>query len=158
MGRARPRKIEGLIPHRPPMLVVDELCSVSAEAAESRTVFDESCLFLDADGFLEEAVLFEMMAQTFAALACLTQVGAEGGPALDHPVGQAAPAPGAGFLVGLKKVSLAARARLGTPVVVRVSIFSRVEDFSVVDGEAWQDGRQLAAGQLTIYVPQGGRA
>ncbi|MDR1044421.1 MAG: 3-hydroxyacyl-ACP dehydratase [Candidatus Adiutrix sp.] len=144
MGHARPEKVQGLIPHRPPMLVLDELLSVTGEAAESRTVFDEGCLFLSADGQVEEAVLFEMMAQTFAALACC-QRGAE-------------TAGSAGFLVGLKRVALRGRARLGFPVTVKVRIFSQVEDFSVVDGEAFQDGELLAAGQLTIYVPREGRA
>ena len=143
MPDAWPKKIEGLIPHRPPMLVVDELISATGESAESSMVFDENCLFLNAGGQVEEAVLFEMMAQTFAALACLGRGPEE--------------APSAGFLVGLKWMTLYGPARVGSPVNVNVRIFSRVDDYSVVEGQAFQDGKLLAAGRLTVYVPQGGR-
>ncbi|MDR2945540.1 MAG: hypothetical protein LBV79_02170 [Candidatus Adiutrix sp.] len=134
-----PMNIEGLIPHRPPMLLVDRLVELSADEAVSETVFGPGSLVVREDGRVEEAALFEMMAQTFAAFAA---------------AGREGPGPAAGFLVGLKRLTVHSPARIGSPVLVRVKIISRVEDFSVVEGEARQGGQLLAAGQITVFVPE----
>ncbi len=134
-----PLKIEGLIPHRPPMLTVDELVQLEGEEAVSRTVFGPDSIFVNDRNELEEAVLFEMMAQTFAAAAALNKTG----PRLES-----------GFLVGLKKMVLLGPGRPGSPITVKIRVAGRVEAFSIVEGEARQDEELLASGQLTIYVPE----
>lgn len=131
-------KIEGLIPHRSPMLVVDSLIRLSGGEAVSETVFSPDSIFLKADGRLEEAVLFEMMAQTFAAAMAVERGG---------------PSPSAGYLVGIKRLKINGPALAGEPVRVAVKIINRVEDFSVIEGEVHQGGQPLAAGQITVFVP-----
>ena len=124
------------------MLAVGELLSLTADEAVSRTVIRPDSIFLDSRGRVEEAVLFEMAAQTFAALA----VGrSEAGPE--------AASNEAGFLVAVKKMSFYGRPEPGTPIEVTARVMSRVDDFSVVSGQAFQAGRLLAEGQLTVFVP-----
>jgi len=131
----RPLKIEGLIPHRRPMLAVDELISRSEDEAVSRTVIGPDSFFLDARGRVEEALLFEMAAQTFAALAA-------------DRSGQAP-----GFLVAVKKMKFFGRPEVGAAVEITARVLSRVDDFTVLSGRAVQAGRLLAEGQVTVFVP-----
>ena len=134
--------IEGLIPHRRPMLAVDELIGLTEDEAVSRTVIRPDSIFLDSRGRVEEAVLFEMAAQTFAALAA----------------GRQKDGPEAGFLVAVKKMDLSGRPEVGTAIEVSAKVLSRVDDFAVIAGRAVQAGRLLAEGQLTIFVPGSGSA
>ena len=137
-----PININGLIPHQPPMLLVDRLIRLTEDEAVSETVFPpDNSIFVKSDGEVEEAALFEMMAQTFAAFAA---------------AGRGGFWPSAGYLVGVKRMKIHGPASAGVPVEVSVKIISRVEDFSVVDGEVRQGGRLLAAGQITVFVPEEG--
>lgn len=134
-----PIKINGLIPHRPPMLLVDRLVFLRGDEAVSETVFASDSIFLKDDGRVEEAALFEMIAQTFAAATAAVRDGS---------------GPSAGYLAGIKRLAIHSPALSNAPVEVRVKIISRVEDFSVVEGEVNQSGRLLAAGQITVFVPE----
>lgn len=140
MSLQLPAVIDGLIPHRPPMLAVGELVSLGDDEAVSSTVFSAASPFVGSDSLVEEALLFEMMAQTFAA-AVAARKGRAG--------------PSSGFLVGIKRLRVQGQARAGQAVEVAVKIISRVEDFSVIEGRASQNGRPLASGQITIFVPEG---
>lgn len=120
------------------MLLVDELISLSGGEAVSRTVFSPDSIFALGSGELDEALLFEMMAQTFAAAAALEPK--------ESP-------PGSGFLVGLKKIKLRGRPKTDRPLYTKTKVISRVEDFSVLEGEVRQNDEILASGQLTVYVP-----
>jgi len=139
-GPNRPQRIEGLIPHRRPMLAVDELIGLSEDEAVSRTLIRPGSFFLDAIGRVEEALLFEMTAQTFAALAADSS------------------GPEPGFLAAVKKMNFFGRPEVGTAVEVSVRVFSRVDDFAVIHGQAVQDGRLLAEGQVTVFIPGYGSA
>ena len=133
-------KINGLIPHHPPMLAVGSLISLKPDEAVSSTEFTEDSIFLNDQGQFEEAALFEMMAQTFAAMAA---AGSMKGKPADR-----------GFLVGLKKIRFSDLAvSLEKPIEIKVKLISQVEDFYVVEGEARQNACILASGQLTIMIP-----
>lgn len=124
------------------MLTVDELVRLENGEAVSRTVFPLDSPFMGSDVFLDEAVFFEMMAQTFAAVYAFLNN--------EHK-------PSSGYLVGVKRLNIAGRAQAGQAVEVRVRIISTVDDFSVVEGQATQDGQTLAHGQITIFVPKDGQ-
>lgn len=121
------------------MLVVDELLRLEEGEAVSSTLISVGSPFVGADGLADEALLFEMMAQTFAAAMALS------------PEGQSFTS---GYLVGIKRLSIQGRAEAGRAVEVGVRVISQVDDFSVIEGRAEQDGRRLASGQITVYVPR----
>ena len=125
------------------MLAVDELIFLSEDEAVSRTVIRPESFFLDARGRVEETLLFEMAAQTFAALAA-----ARPGPG----------GPEAGFLTTVKKMDFFGRPEVGTAVEITVRVLNRVDDFAVVAGRAVQAGKLLAEGQVTVFVPGSGSA
>jgi predicted hotdog family 3-hydroxylacyl-ACP dehydratase len=122
------------------MLAVDELIGLSEDEATSRTVIRPDSFFLDARGRVEEALLFEMTAQTFAALAAERS------------------GPNPGVLAAVKKMKGFGRPEVGGAVEVTVRILSQVDDFAVIDGRAVQDGRLLAEGQVTVFIPGSGSA
>lgn len=134
-----PMNIRGLIPHQPPMLLVDRLVHLQGDEAVSETVLGPDSIFLKDDGQIEEAALFEMMAQTFAAGTAARRAG---------------PGPAAGYLVGLKRLKIHGPAVLGQTLRVEVRVISRVDDFSVAEGRVSQGERLLAAGQITVFVPE----
>ena len=139
MSLKPPIAVNGLIPHRPPMLTVGELTALENDSAVSRTIFGQNSPFADERGQIEEAVLFEMMAQTFAAAVAAEYDG--------H-------GPTTGYLVGVKHMKFHGRARTGQAVEIKIEMLSQVEDFSVIFGQASQRGALLADGQLTVYIPR----
>jgi predicted hotdog family 3-hydroxylacyl-ACP dehydratase len=139
MADQLPISLDGLLPHRPPMLAVEKLIGLTPSSAVTETVFGPDSIFAGPGGRIEAATLFEMMAQTFAAMM------AAGGRA----------GASAGYLVGLKRVKFHGEALAGLPITVRAETISRVDDFFVVEGEARQDGKILAGGNITVFVPGG---
>ena len=138
MSLKLPITVNGLIPHRPPMLTVNELLSLENGSAVSRTIFAPDSPFADEGGLVDETILFEMMAQTFAAAVAVERDGQ---------------GPSSGYLVGVKHMKFHGRARLGRVVEIKTELLSLVEDFSVIVGQASQSGAILAEGQLTVFIP-----
>ena len=149
-----PIKIQGLIPHQPPMLVVDELISFSENEARTTTVFTPDSMFLNQDGLLDETVFFEMMAQTFAVLAVVRQASQL---QLDENLGAVAPSkqPDFGYLVRVKRLVIYGRAEVGSQIETRIRSTSTVGAFSVLEGGVSQKGCLLASGQVTVFIPEG---
>lgn len=56
-----------LIPHRPPMVFIDEIITISAEHIHARTQISPGRFFVQADGSLPAWAGIELMAQTIAA-------------------------------------------------------------------------------------------
>lgn len=62
--------IKEVVPHAPPMILIDELVEVGLEHARCRVKIDKNCLFFDRTaGFVPSYVGIEFMAQTIAAWA-----------------------------------------------------------------------------------------
>lgn len=135
-----PTKINGLIPHQPPMLVVDQLIHLSEDEAVTTTIFAADSIFLNPDGLVDETIFFEMMAQTFAVFMV---------------VGKKSQGLDVGYLVGVKRLAIGGRAQVGLPVETRIKITSVVDAFSVFEGRVSQGGQLLASGQVTVFIPPG---
>lgn len=137
--------IAPLMPHRPPMLLVERVVAVEDDGGEAEARFGRDSLFVRSDGMVDEAVHFELVAQTFAACAVVRR-------ALANVGGE----PETGYLASLRSLAVHGRVRAESTLRIRAKTASRVEDFFVVDGEVSQDGRLLASCQLTILTPKGG--
>ena len=61
------RPIEDYLPHRPPMLLIDELVEVSDVRAVVRTTIKPDCVFAR-DGIVHPAAMIEFMAQCCAIM------------------------------------------------------------------------------------------
>lgn len=136
--------IRPLMPHQPPMLLVNRVITAGEDGGEAEALFADGSLFALPDGRVDEAVHFELVAQAFAA--CTAARKAQAGEK---------PGPETGYLTSLRSLTVHGDAYTERAVRVRVRLAGRVEDFFIIEGEVSQDGRPLASCQVTILVPGG---
>ncbi len=135
------------IPHRPPMLLVDFVRLLEPEEGlprgEARSLVKSAWPVLDASGNVLAPGLFEVAAQSFAAIAGL-QLALSGQSGAEKRLG---------FLVALKRFNFSGSAKIGDELLTNVSITAALGEFSVVQSEVRLGGALLAEGQLKVYCP-----
>lgn len=130
--------IAELLPHRAPMILLDELISYDETGAVAATTIGESSLFLEADG-VPAHIGLEYMAQ-----ACGAHAGAlardEGAPVK------------IGFLLGTRQYrARVAYFRRGERLLVCVTAVYRDAEMGAFDCRIEIDGTLAAEAQLTVY-------
>lgn len=131
------------VPHRPPMLFVDEVQILDTGKGQTTSIINTDWAGLDEQGNLPEAHLFEIIAQSYAAVAGL-QLTLTENAILEQRIG---------FLAGLKRIKINGSAKLGDKLKTLVSTRALIGDFAVVDGEIYMEKELLAAGQIKIFFP-----
>ncbi|MCP4638977.1 MAG: hypothetical protein GY851_01015 [bacterium] len=134
--------IHDLLPHRPPMLMVDRLVSVDTDAAEAVKTFRDGD-YGTSDGTVLEPCLIECMAQTVAAM-----------KGYGTRVSGRAPRPG--MLVGVDGVDVVECPSCGEELRTAVRVLTEVGTFSLAEGEVRCGGRVVAAGKLKLYEEEAG--
>lgn len=135
-----PMAAEELIPHRLPMRQVESLLDFQEGEGIVEALVQEGNPLLDEAGYLSEVALVEMLAQSFAAVQGYADQLA------GKPVGE-------GFLVGIRKISIAAKARLGDRLTIRIRPIATLEGFAVVEGVLSRGAEVLAVGNLKLWLP-----
>jgi predicted hotdog family 3-hydroxylacyl-ACP dehydratase len=136
--------IEELVPHRPPMLLIDRVCAHGDDVTISTVAIRPDSPFVAAgsDGRLgvPAVVGIEYMAQTVAAYAGLSARKEKRAPRI-------------GFLLGCRELSLATDAfAVGEILTVEVRrVFGENDLGSFSCKVVGADGRTLASGSLTVY-------
>ena len=100
MEPALPIPAENLLPHRPPMLLVDRLCSYADGCGVVEACPGSDSILVDERGALDEVALVELMAQGYAAVKGYDDL-VKGRPVQE------------GFLVGIRKLQITGRAATG---------------------------------------------
>ena len=132
--------VKDIVPHQPPMLVVDSIELISDDSARATSVIKSDWAGLSEDSTLPGAYFFEIMAQSYAAMAGLRLMKEES--AQKNMVG---------FLVGLKRVSIMGSAKVGEKLNIMVFTRALIGEFAVVDGEVFLGEELLAKGQIKIF-------
>jgi predicted hotdog family 3-hydroxylacyl-ACP dehydratase len=132
--------LENLLPHRAPMLWIEELTTCTEREAIARANFKEGDFAVSNGGVLESA-LVECMAQTVAA--------AQGERA--RRSGNAGASVG-GMLAAITDFRVQAQAPIGKPLQIEVRELKRFGPMLLVSGEIKSDGRIIASGQLSLYA------
>lgn len=134
-----PMPAEQLIPHRPPMRLIDSLVSYSAAETEIEALPSSDSIFVGEDGVLAQAALVELLAQGYAA--------AKGYDDLmnDRPITE-------GYLVGVRKLALSGAARAGDKLKIRIRTVGSFEGFVVADGEIERCGEIIASGCVKLWI------
>lgn len=130
-----------IMPHRPPMLLVEKVLSMQDNSARVRACNPAGGLFADSAGFVLPCALIEMTAQSYAAFDG-TRRFLEG----------TLPQDGGGFLVNVRDFCFFKPVRAGQNIEVEVTIKDRFFDTRIVEGVVWADGEKAAAGQVYIFV------
>lgn len=134
-----PQAAEHLLPHRPPMMLIDRLLSYQDDRSGSAEVeLRPGCVL--ADGTLNRVALVEMMAQTYAAIKGYEDI-TQGKPVLE------------GFLVGIRKARFPRDARVGDRLTIDVANIGTIDGFHMIRGSVYCDTALLAEGTLKLWVP-----
>ena len=136
---ALPIPAERIIPHRPPMRLVDTLLSCADGSGVAEACLPADSLLAGADGDIDAAALVELMAQSYAAVKGYDDL-LRGKP------------PGKGFLVGMRKMDICGKARAGERLRISIRTVGVFENFAVVEGAVARGGDTLAAGTLKLWI------
>lgn len=128
-----------IIPHRPPMRLVDTLLSYDDGSGEAEACFRERSLLAGNDGDIDEAALIELIAQSYAAVKGYDDL-MRGKP------------PGKGFLVGMRKLGITGTARAGDRLRVSIKTVGVFANFAVVEGAVLRGEETLASGTLKLWL------
>lgn len=140
-----PMPAETLIPHRPPMRLVDTLVSRGDATGVIEANPGAGCILVGADGVLDEAALVELMAQGYAVIKGYDDL------SRGKEVSE-------GYLVGVRKFRVAGRARAGERLLVRIKTVGSFEGFAVADGEIERAGETIASGTIKLWIVNQGAA
>ncbi len=130
--------LRGLLPHRPPLLLLTSLEESQADAARARVVLDPDGWGCEGGAPAPE-LLIECAAQAAAASAGMTarQTGARAG---------------FGMLVGVRRFTFPAPATCGEELSVAVRIVHRLGPLHLVEATLQQAGVCVARGHLKVFV------
>ncbi len=130
--------IGNLIPHQPPMRLVNEIISTKPDNAWVQTQVGDDFLFLRADATVAPEAFCEIIAQSFAV--CESKRREEAGLSTE----------GGGYLVSVRNFEVFALAHQGDVLKTRVE---QQDDFlgtRIVKGEVFRQNEKLA--QATVYI------
>jgi predicted hotdog family 3-hydroxylacyl-ACP dehydratase len=130
--------VETLLPHRPPMLLVERILDVTEKTGLAQAQVLANHLFLRQDGTLSPEVYCELVAQGFGVCESWRRV--QKGLTID----------GGGFLASLRDVEFLAPAHAGDVLTVRTEKTEECFDTHIVFGEVFCKDKKLA--QATIYI------
>lgn len=129
-----------LLPHRPPLQLIDRLLASDGSAAVAETTLRPEHVFAGSDGVLDPVALVEMFAQAYAAMQGYNDLH------LGLPVKE-------GFLVGIRRIRVEGTARVGERLEVMVRTIGAIDGFAVAEGEVRRGSTVLAAGSLKLWIP-----
>jgi predicted hotdog family 3-hydroxylacyl-ACP dehydratase len=136
-----PIPAEQLIPHRPPIRIVDRLLSYDGLQGVVESVIPFESLYVKDDGSIEQAALVELIAQSFAAVKGYADLH-EG-----KPVSK-------GFLVGVKGFIFHETANSGDRLLVFVSRTGETDEFVLAEGRVMRGEEVLASGNVMVWIPR----
>jgi len=136
-----PLAAEELMPHRPPMRLVDRLVEYADKTGVVEAEVAADGLLVDGEGRLDEIALAELMAQAYAVI--------KGYAArLDSlPVRK-------GFLVGIRKMQFERPVRAGDRLRIVIRMTAEVEEFALAEGEIRHGAERVAHGALKFWIPE----
>ncbi len=127
-----------VLPHRPPMILIDELLSSSKDSLCARVRLREDSPFVE-DGRVSSLVAIEYMAQTIAALAGLRK----------RARGEE---PRRGYLLGCRELKLPVdELRAGDELTVQVRETWTTEELGHFECSVTRGDELVAAGVLSVY-------
>lgn len=131
-----------VVPHRPPMLLIDNLLEVMERGALSEMTVRQDMLFVSPEGELDEAAYPEIISQAIAAQEGFRKLGSRN-PELE------------GFLLGIKNLDIVGRAKVGDTLRVSVYKTARLGDFGIIAGEIRRGDELLARGEIKVWQRSG---
>lgn len=137
-----PAPVGALVPHQPPMRLVDRILSVGERVAVVETVLQPGNMFLDEGGTLDPAAYLEVIAQAAAAM--------NGFRSMGH-----ATRPPEGYLIGARELETPGTARVGDTLTTHVTKTTQFGEFGLIEGRVTRGEVVLARGEVKVWHKQG---
>ena len=134
-----PMPAETFIPHRLPMRLVETLVSHGDAAGLVEAIPGADSILADAEGAIDEVALVELLAQGYAVVKGYDDL--MNGREISK-----------GYLVGVKKLRIAAAARIGERLQVRIRTVGCFEGFAVAEGEIERGAEVIASGTIKLWI------
>jgi len=138
-----PMSAERLVPHRPPLCLVDRLLEFSGNTGIVEAVIGPDNIFLNSDGMIPSLTTVELIAQAAAAV--------NGYNDLIHekPIKK-------GLLVDVRGINFMGSCYNGDRLTIRIEIARTFGEFSIIQGEVKRGEEVLTQGTLKLWVPEAG--
>lgn len=125
------------LPHRPPMLLIDEIIEVNANGGMCRTTIKPDCVFA-IDGLVHPSSMIEFVAQACAIAAGVT-ASRTGGP------------PRLGFIIGCREVTFDVDTfKVGDVLTIGITKVLGEQQLGVFNGVVTRDGVVCTKVQLSV--------
>jgi 3-hydroxyacyl-[acyl-carrier-protein] dehydratase len=136
-----PLSAERLVPHRPPVLLIDRLLRFENLSGVVESVIRDDNLFLKENGELEPCAMMELIAQSFAAVKGYS----------DLIKGKSV---GMGFLVSVREMRFTGKVRKGETLRITIEITGETNNFALCQGKVLCRDDVIAAGNMMVWLPQ----
>ena len=133
-----PVDAKNLIPQKDPMRFVDKILDAKEKETFISYTVPVDSPFVDSDGYLDEVTFMEIIAQSAAANAGLTESVEPNEPLK-------------GFLLGCSNFVIEGAAKAGDELVIKISKQAAFGEFSIIDGYITRDGVLIASGEIKIW-------
>lgn len=130
-----------IIPHKPPMRLVDKLVSVKEKMSVTELKVSEDTIFIGEDGKLDEVAYMEIIAQSMAALKGFKNL--KNGEKIE------------GLLLGTKKLKIHGNAGVGDTLQTSIYKVCEYGDLGVIKGEILKGKEIIAEGEITVWNKPG---
>lgn len=131
-----------LVPHKPPMLLLDRLLEMKERSSLSEMTVKADMIFVGDDGTLDHASYPEIIGQAIAAQEGFRKLGCR----------EAQPE---GFLLGVKNLEITGSARVGDTLRIFVRKVAKYGDFGIVRGEIRKGDVVIASGEIKVWQGDG---
>lgn len=135
--------VDSLLPHRPPMLWVEQILDVQGSVGIVRALVKAEHLFLRQDGALAPEAYCELIAQGFGACEAYRRI--KQGLSIN----------GGGYLVSVRDMQCLALARAGDELTVCTEKTDECFDTYIVQGQVFRQEEKLAQAVVYVYMWQG---
>lgn len=136
-----PVSVSSLVPHRAPMLILEELQECTEEFARGVMVVQPGNPYLSARRMLSAAAYPELVAQLFAA-------------SRGYLVRSEAHAPQVGYLAGISDFRIAREASVGERLLIEFESAQRIGNVAMITGSVKSGEERLAEGQIKLYLAE----
>ena len=133
-----PVDVARVIPHKPPMLLIDRLLEVKERASVSEMTVREDMLFVDEHGKLDDASYPEIISQAVAAQEGFRRFGGRN-PLIE------------GFLLGIKKLEILGNSHVGDTLRISLYKTAKFGDFGILNGEVYKGEELIARGEIKVW-------
>ncbi len=138
-GLTLPVLASELIPHQPPIRLVDRIIEYKSNWGVVETVIKPDSFLLDDNGEFDSTAMIELMAQSIAVIKGYENT-------LDDKPMQN------GFLVGGRNVQCMGTVFSGDLLRISIGKVGGIEGFTVADGEIKRDNEIIASGRIKLWV------